>query len=349
MFIFKKTLFNLNRCYAVTHTTIDGDLKFLFASEGMDSCFMYSPKLSKKTAVWENNGGTMSMVFLPDKEREFLAVQNFFPTFQAEKAVIIWACYNENNQWEQKKILDLPYVHRFDIFTSEDGTKYILAATLCSSKKDKDDWSDPGKVYAGILPDNLNEPIELTVLKDGLTKNHGYSRTKFQGIDSGIVSCEEGVFAFTPPIKKELNWTCTKLLDKPVSDIALVDIDEDGNHEIITIESFHGGFFKIYKFINGAYEEVYQYPFIRNFGHVVWGGMLRGKPTIIGAYRRPESDFFYIRCKSKDPLTFEYVTIDKIGGPSNIDVINGEDEDVIAVCNREIGEAALYFVKDSEH
>lgn len=349
MFIFKKALFELERCYSVTHTIIDDDLKFLFASEGLNSCFMISSKDYSKTSVWENKGGTMSIIFLPEKYKEFLAIQNFLPTFQAEDAIIVWAKFNESSKWEFKTILKLPYVHRFDILIGVDNTKYFFAATLCSAKKDKDDWSSPGKIYAGVLPDNLDDPIELTILKDGFTKNHGYSKIKWNGKNAGAISCEEGVFVFTPPEEKNLNWKCEKILDKAVSDIALIDIDEDGMDELVTIEGFHGGHFKIYKLVDCNYEEVYQYPFIRDFGHVVWGGILRGKPIIIGAFRRPVSDFFYIRCKSKDPLDFEYVTIDTIGGPSNIDVVCGKDMDIIAVCNREIGEASFYYVTDFEN
>ncbi len=96
----------------------------------------------------------------------------------------------------------------------------------------KDDWSDPGKIYVGEIPDDLNEPIKLTVIKEGLTKNHGYCRTTWDNKMAGLVTCQEGVFVVTPPQDEGTEWTIKQIMNKPVSDIAVVDIDEDGEDEL---------------------------------------------------------------------------------------------------------------------
>lgn len=341
----KKFLTNLNRCYATSSTVIDSDRKILLATEGEGACYMYSGPDFQQSTVWDGPGGTMSMVAIPGKNGDFLAVQNFFPTFQSEKATIVWAQPQEDGSWNVKTILDLPYVHRFDILTAG-GVNYFIGATLCTTKQFKDDWSDPGKIYVGVLPEDLSQPIELKVIKEGLTKNHGYCRAVWNGKTAGMVTCEEGVFAVTPPQTENGEWTIETILERPVSDIAVIDIDEDGVDELITIEAFHGGDFVINKKIGDHYEVVYKYPKEMDFGHVVWGGKLRGIPTIIGGYRRVEKELFYIQCESKSALTFKTGVIEAGTGPSNIAVLNEEDRDIIIAANREIGEAALYFVTD---
>lgn len=83
----------------------------------------------------------MSIIPIPEKNGDFLAVQRFFPTFQSEDAEIVWGRY-ENGKWEIKTLFKLPYLHRFDILEAN-GKLYFLGAVLCNSKQFKDDWSDP--------------------------------------------------------------------------------------------------------------------------------------------------------------------------------------------------------------
>lgn len=341
----KHKLTDLFRCYATSSTVVDGERKILLATEGEGACYSYSGEDFKQDTVWDGPGGTMSMIPVPGKNGDFLAVQNFFPTFQSEKATIVWAKPEEDNKWTVKTLLDLPYVHRFDILTAN-GVNYFIGATLCTTKQFKDDWSDPGKIYVGVLPEDLNEPIELKVIKEGLTKNHGYCRTTWNGKMAGIVTSDEGAFVITPPQEANQDWSIEQIIDRPISDIAVVDIDNDGEDELVTIEDFHGGNFLINKKINNKYEVVYKYPKEMDFGHVVCGTKLRGVPTIIGGYRRNEKELFYIQCESTNPLKFKTEVIEAGVGPSNVAVINEENRDIIISANREIGEAALYIVTD---
>ena len=90
MKIEKKFLTDLHRCYATSSTVIDGDRKILIATEGEGPCFMYEGEDFKQSTVWDGPGGTMSIIPVPGKNGDFLAVQNFFPTFQSEDAKIVW-------------------------------------------------------------------------------------------------------------------------------------------------------------------------------------------------------------------------------------------------------------------
>lgn len=340
----KKVLTNLHRCYATSNTMVNGERNILLATEGEGACYSYTGEDFKQNTVWDGPGGTMSMVSVPGKNGDFLAVQNFFPTFQSENATIVWAKPVDGGTWDVKTLFKLPYVHRFDILQAN-GKNYFLGATLCTTKEFKEDWSNPGKIYVGEIPEDLNEPIKLEIIKAGLTKNHGYCRATWNKVMAGLVTCEEGVFVVTPPQTCKEEWKIEQIMNKPVSDIAVVDIDGDGVDELVTIEEFHGGNFLINKKIDGEYKVVYKYPKEMDFGHVVWGGKLRGIPSIIGGYRRNEKELFVIQCDDKEKLTFKTEVIEAGIGPSNVAVINEEDRDIIISANRELGEAALYIVK----
>lgn len=342
MKIEKKVLTKLDYCYATSSTVIDGDTKILFATEGQGAAYIYSGPDFKQSTIWEEPGGTMSMVQVPGKNGDFLAVQNFFPGFDSAEATIIWAHPLPDDKWEVKTILKLPYVHRFDILTAN-GVNYFIGCTLCTSKTDMDDWSDPGKIYVGEVPEDLNEPIRLEIIKEGMLKNHGYSRVTWKGKMASMVTCEEGVFAVMPPQEKGSDWSIETIMERPTSDVAVCDLDGDGVDELITIEPFHGNQFIISHKTENGYEKVYEYPEPMEFGHVVWAGKLRGIPTVIGGQRREQKDLFYIQYKDGK---YVKTTIENDIGPSNIAVVNEKDRDIIISANREIGEAVLYIVTD---
>lgn len=343
MKIEKKFLTDLYRCYATSSVIINGKEEILAATEGEGPCFMYDSETFEKSIVWDNPGGTMSIVPIPRREGEFLAIQNFFPTFQAENSQIVWGKYVDG-RWEIKTLFKMPYLHRFDILDVE-GKLYFIGAILCNSKESKDDWSDPGKICVSEVPNDLSKPFKFKIIKEGLTKNHGYCRAKHEEKMVSFITSQEGVFRVTPPYGKD-EWKVEKIIDRPTSDVAIVDIDEDGENEIVTIEEFHGKHFRINKKYENEYKIVYEYEKKMDFGHVVWGGLLRNVPTIIGGYRREDKELFYIQCTDKKSLKFNTQVIDSGIGPSNVHVINEKNRDIIVSANREVGQAVLYIVTD---
>lgn len=338
----KKHLSDLRYCYAVGLLEHNNRKKILVASEAVDACYVFDAQDFTQGTVWDGPGGTMSIIALEGTNGEFLAIQNFFPSFQGEKAIIVWGKPN-GDRWDIKTLLHLPYVHRFDVI-EKNGVKYFFAATICSSKISLDDWSDPGKIYVGVLPDDLNnKKINVHPILDGLTRNHGYLKGMWKGKEVAFVSADQGMFALTPPDSADNEWAIEKIMDKPISDMAFCDIDNDGEVEIATIEAFHGNKILINKFINGEWKSVYEYDKEIAFAHVIWGGKLRGQPTFIAGCRMKDQELVMIQ-KNGD----EYITtmIDSNVGPSNIVVINGDHHDLIISANREIGEAAIYIITD---
>ncbi|HEY5466184.1 MAG TPA: hypothetical protein VIL27_04035 [Clostridia bacterium] len=347
MTIEKIHLANLDQCYAINRIQFNGARHILLATEGHGPCYAFvGPGLAKRT-VWEGPGGTMSMIPIPKRNGEFLAVQNFFPTFQSENATLVWVVPQVEGSYEVHPFLQLPFLHRFDLIPSG-GVTCFLGATLCSSKAYKDDWSDPGKIWGGTLPDNPASGMTIRPILEGMTKNHGYSRVSWQGRPVGCFTSEQGAFLVFPPEKPGEEWKTEQLLDFPVGDIAFCDLDNDGEYEIMTIEPFHGRRILIRKKILGRYEVIWEYDQPIGFGHVVWGGRIRGLPTFIAGYREEGAALFMVQAANAAgaKLQLKTTVIDLGTGPSNIAVQNDPDEDLILSANRTAGEGVLYRIRD---
>ncbi|MFA5676123.1 MAG: hypothetical protein WDA65_06325 [Christensenellales bacterium] len=341
MRIEKRHLERLSGCYAVSVLKDGGSQKLLFASEEREPCHIYDADTFLRQTVWDGPGGTMAMVQIPDADGSFLAIQNFFPIFQGKDAAIVRAD-RRNGMWEVKTLLKLPYVHRFDLIPSN-GRNYFLGAALCTDKRYTDDWSYPGRVCVGILPEDPNGRIEIKTLLDGLTKNHGCCPGMWKGRRTTFITSDEGAFAITPPEEFGGAWEVEKIIDRPISDIALCDIDGDGQDEIATIEPFHGGNFLINKFINGNWEIVYRYDKRAELLHAIWGGKLRNTAAFIGGCRGFGNKLFMIHYKDG---VFKAAIIDKDIGFSNVAVAHGKDKDIILTANTERGYGTVYIVTD---
>ncbi|NCA97938.1 MAG: hypothetical protein EOM08_03450 [Clostridia bacterium] len=369
----KKFLTELNRCYATGQIEYNGERLALLATEGEGACFAYAaPGYDQQRIVWSAPGGTMSFVPLSGTNGEFLSNQKFFRMFQWEEATIVWVRPQPDGTFAVKELFTLPYIHRFDVLTAADGRQFFVGCTLATKKETKEDWSSPGKIYVAELPADLNQPVNLTVLKDGLTQNHGYSRVNWKGREASMVGAREGAFIVTPPAAAGQDWTIEQIMDWPVSDLAAIDLDGDGELEIATIEAFHGQYYRIYKLRDGRYERIYEHPEVSEFYHVVVSATLIGRPAFIGGCRRGKLQLFCVTAtgdqgsravesgtagtgsgvgaaagdEAASELALETTLIDEGVGPSNVSVINESGRDVIVSANREKGEAALYFVTE---
>lgn len=341
MKINKIRLDDLYRSYSTAAIQLDDQLHLFYASEEKDHpCFAYTGKdFSEKKVVWEKGGGTMSMIPIPHRKNQFLAVNDFYLKETPSKAHLTWVTYDKTKGFTLKDILYLPYLHRFDLIEAQ-GKVYFIGATIAHTKKDKEDWSDPGKIYGAILPEDLNEPLKLDVIKDGLYRNHGYSRSPQN--DGGYFTADQGIFKVTVP-SGQSSWKVEQLMNKPIGEIALIDIDHDGQEELMTIEPFHGNVIKIYKKIDGAYIDIYSYPYVIDFAHTLVGAKIRGVNSFVGGIRREACDLFMVQFINGK---FETTIIDKGVGPANLNVVNLKDHDLIHSSNHTVNEAAVYVITD---
>lgn len=339
-----KHLADLPRCYAAAEISRCGRQYYAFASELDAPCYLFDAETLERETVWEHPGGTMAIIPLNDRDGEFLAVQNFKPKMMAPNTEIVWVRPDGKNGWEISTLAKQGYIHRFDVLHGD--RDYLIVCTIASNKTCLEDWSSPGKIWAAPLPNDLNRQIELHEIRAGMTKNHGYCRVKWNGIEAGAVSSEEGVIIVTPPQSDGDHWHFEPIISRPISDIAFIDIDGDGELEMAAIEPFHGNLFTVNKRISGRWETIYTYPGDFKVGHAICAGTLCGKPSFIGGSREGAGDLFAIQCSDSDPQKLECTLIDSGRGPANARIVNRPDGDLLLVSNRELGEAALYRVSE---
>ncbi len=237
----------------------------------------------------------------------------------------------------------MPYLHRFDIL-QRNGKNFFIGCTLSSAKNAKDDWSNPGSVYVGELPEDENGELVLTELRNDFFKNQGYERVTWNGLQCGMVSCKSGIYIFTPPSSADDAWSIEQIMSQPTSDIACIDIDGDGQPEIATIEEFHGSYFRVYKMIDGEYRQIFEHPEVSEFYHVAASGKINGNPVFMGGCRRGKQQLF-ILSYNQETAKIEIHTVDENVGPSNAMNVNLGDRDIIISANREIGQAAIYDIE----
>lgn len=343
----KKVLGHLTKCYSVAPLNYKGKEHFLVAAEKEDPCLLFDMDGNKVDTVWEEPGGTMSMVQVPGTDGQFLATQRFYSPNDSKEAVIVLVTPDNLGKWQIKTIAALPHVHRFDIL-KRGRTYYLLACTLKSGHEYKEDWSSPGKVYAAVLPEDLSglcesHPLQFEVIQEGLFKNHGYYRVEEDGADTALVSCEGGVFQFVPPFQKGEKWEVQKLLDTPASDGVLIDFDEDGEKELAVLSPFHGDCISIYKKSEGSYKKVYEYEKKAEFSHGIFGGSLCGKPALVVGHRQGERNLLCFTW-NKELKTYQWEILDRDCGPANVLHLKKEGEDLLISANREIDEIAMYRI-----
>ena len=319
----KTKILDLPMSYAISilHRE-NGDL-CVCASEGLGGCYVFPLKtLAPVYTVWENAGGCMSIV-QTEEDGTFLAVQNFFKGFNAKQGRLVKATPSGDNKWTIEQFLDMPYLHRFDVIDIDDR-KFLIACTLCKNKEFREDWSEPGTVYLGELKSGTMPPEIMDQIIPSLTKNHGFYRGIHHGKDVLLISGMEGLFEVTIPRCADAPWLHEKLIDREISDAAIVDIDNDGIEEIITIEGFHGDHIAINKLVDKQWTEVYRYP--APFAHIVWGGVILGRQSLLLAYRNDNGALILLRKSKRDSAYYmDNLVIDELVSPTNLVVDSQAD------------------------
>ncbi len=338
----KKILDDIFKCYSVNELKIDGETHLIFAGEGPGICQVFSGTgFQKKQTLWEGGGGIMSIVTVPEYEGYFFASKGFFSMVDGETSGVYLIRY-KNGEFREERIIDLPYLHRFDVLTIG-AKRYFIGAALHSGKEDKEDWSKPGKLFVADMPMDLDGKIhvELRLLKEGITKNHGFNRGTWKGMEVAFIASEEGVFAIIPPQEGNLDWVVEQIFSHPVSDVAAIDIDGDGEIEFALLSPFHGNQFDVYKKVDGKYISVFSYDKKLDFYHAIYADTFNGIPSFIIGARKEDMDLFLVQYDQEEKAFTSHL-VDSAVGSSNARIIHTKDGDMIMSANRQIGQAAIY-------
>lgn len=343
----KHAIAEMEKCYSVCPITLRGVQGFLVATEKSGGCFFFNLKGELVEQIWQDPGGVMSLVPVPGKADQFLSTHEFYGPNDSAKARLVLA-YLADGQWQVKIVADLPFVHRFDVLSTPEKN-YVIACTLKSGHEYKEDWTHPGKIYIGELPDDLlaeGAKLDLTVLAEGLTKNHGYYRCyDGDGRPYSVVSADNGVFKVSPPSPAQPAWKLEKLLDGAFSDATLIDLDGDGQLELLTFAPFHGDDLRIWRLVDGKYELDYAHPEPVEFLHAIWSGIINDKPTILLGNRKGRRELLALTW-DREAKKYHFQLLDSDRGPANVTYFEREGKRLIVATNRETNEVAMYVLED---
>lgn len=342
MKIRKTDLADLEKVYAVNTIDIDGQIHLLTATEDKGKCLLLSPPDWNASVIWEAPGGTMNVLQYPNKEA-ILSIQKFFPIFDSQDACIMLSEIDKDKTrpWNTHKLADLPYVHRIGA-VAIGRSVFVVAATLCRSKKFVEDWSQPGSVYIGKVNEETST-IDFKEIISCVTKNHGMHISEISNKKTILTSSEKGVYATYIPNDKNGEWISELIIDRGVSDIYTIDIDNDGDLELAAIEPFHGDIFSIYKQKEGVWEKIYQHRI--SFGHVVWGGKILGEPCIILGTRSGAKELEILQpIINNNKIKFKSTVIDSNIGPTQIKLFEQEGKTLVLSANHFAGKVSLYEI-----
>lgn len=336
----KKVIGSLNKCYSLAPLTYQGRDCFLVAAEKHDPCYLFSAEGERLETVWEEPGGVMTMLQIPGSDGVFLATHKFYSPNDSKEAKIVIA-EKKDGTWQVRTLCEAPFVHRFGIL-NRGGVNYLIVCCLKSGHEYKDDWRFAGAAYAAVLPSDLSpyneeNQLPLTLLMDGMLKNHGYSKYIDNGVETAIVGCEGGIYQFIPPASPADAWAIKHLVSDPSSDAVLLDFDGDGKPEIGSISPFHGDTLNFYRLNdNGEYALDFTYPEKLPFLHATWACEVLGKPAWIVGARNGEREAMLITWADG---AYKFDTFDKGAGAANaLMLANGQ----LIMTNRETDEIAMY-------
>jgi len=346
MRITKEKLADLYMGYCIASLTMDGRDYCIAASEARDGKVVLIDCESKALRYIEGlQGGVMSIIPIEEECGVFIAIQKFYPVFASEEAQIVKVRLRD---WEDseagvvkadvKVLWELPFVHRIALAgTCED--RRILAATLCRFKKFTQDWSTAGSLYLLDFKNAQGENAEKKVLVEEIFKNHGmYQYTR----DTGhflYVSGEKGVFEVC-----QETWDVRHILDMPVSDLCLFDMDFDGEAEMIAISPFHGDELVLLDKSGNTWARMLTEKI--SFGHAVWCGTIGSRVYIIACSRGDGREIllYEIKRNLSGTVYLESVILDSNVGATNIMIRIENETTVLYAVNQGVGEVARYVL-----
>ena len=340
MKIEKEIMLSLQFPYSVS--AFGGDAMRIFAApEKKGRCVNFAPGGGDVETVWDGElGGTTGLCQLPGGNDEFLAIEGFYKGLQCEGAGIIHV-RRENGGWQVRRLCDLPFAHRLCL-AQVDGETHVIVGTLCRGKIDREDWSQPGKIYVGLWRgDELS--LELRELSEDIHQHHGMYRGRRDGREVILVSGREGVFEIAVPGNAEEGWTPRRLLDEPIGDVCPYDIDGDGVDELLTVKDFHGNEMVVYKETRDGWQAVYSFPIC--YGHFVWGGKVCGEDVVITGYRRSNGGLVLLR-KIPGEWRFDIIHVDQLEAPVNMEVVQENGRTMLFTTSENTHRVVKYTISE---
>ena len=164
------------------------------------------------------------------------------------------------------------------------------------------------------------------------------TRTRINGQETICISGKEGIFFLEQ--KPGEDWALQPLFDREVSEMSFIDLDGDGQDELVTIETFHGENLNVYKNTGKKWE--LRISDSLSFGHGLSSGYIKQKPVIVVGNR---SGSLALETFSVHDLLngkFDRKVIEEHAGPTQTQVFSAGGTDYLLSSNQRKNEVALY-------
>jgi len=164
------------------------------------------------------------------------------------------------------------------------------------------------------------------------------TRTRINGQETICVSGKEGIFFLEQ--RPGEDWTLQPVFNREVSEMTFIDLDGDGQDELVTIEPFHGETLNVYKNTGKKWE-----PRIRDslsFGHGLSSGFIKQRPVIVVGNRSGSLalETFSVRDLLKGK--YDRKVIEENAGPTQTQVFSAGGVDYLLSANQRKNQVALY-------
>lgn len=340
----RRDVAQLDRCYCTNSLVLDNRQAVVYASEASpdqpgDAYALFLDDLSNKELIWNNAGGCMSILQHPYHQNQFIAVQEFYLKQPNNQAKLVIGQRNEDKTYSFHDLLTLPYLHRFGFLQDSQGYAHLIVCTIAKAKEHKEDWSQPGEVWTGILEKD-NTIRDWKLIKTGLYHNHGFYYNQFHGQEAIYLGSDQGIHRV---YLKQDQVEIEQLLTTPVGEIALADLKGDGIQELMTIEPFHGDTIKIYQQKEMELVPVWKLNREIEFAHALTGGQLLGKSCFIAGVRRKNAETLVITWNNDE---YQVHQVDQGAGAANCCLITTPNHEYISCANHTAGYCSLYEVEE---
>jgi len=332
----KKVILNIESVYTAHSFQIGSDTYVAAGSETKPDVYLYNLNTDESSLVEGCPGGVMSFVPVPGNPDLFYSIMGLFPPFVGLEAGVFM--HNRaSGKWVTTKAMALPFAHRCDIL-HRNGKNYLFAVSCSKFKENPTDWSNKGEMYVIPLDEN-GMPQTPELVDNSITRNHGMLKNTVNGMQTLYVSGAEGIFYFEQ--LPDETWILKQLFDKEVSEFCMIDLNGDGQEELVTIEPFHGESINVYK-RNGSDWEL-KISDTLSFGHGLSCGTFNNEPVFVVGNRRGSFTLDLFKVQDVDKGVYTREAIEEEAGPTQTQVFTANNTNYILSSNQKQNEVAVYW------